>query len=446
MTRAEPSPGFIDLSEFDDEYEETDADRRRRRKRWLIALGVALVIIALAVGAVGVYVHAALTAPLPEPVITTSAPTVAAGEAVAFRTPPFGASAISVTGAEAFAGTVGTNGILTSSGSSDAASIASITKLITAMVILDAKPLAEGEDGPRITFSEADEDLYDAYYVQGATIQPMDAGSSLTERQTLELMLVGSASNYADAASGWAFGSRAAFLRATDRWLDANGLAGTTVVDPTGLDPRNRSTPSDLIALGRIALANPVVAGIVSTPSVSIDGVGTVQNNNTLVGQAGITGLKTGTLEAAGSCLLFSASVDVGIGTPVTMIGVVLGGDDRESVNNSVLALMQSIEDGFHPVPVSEQGRVVGTVRTAWGDTADLIESRGDAITTWSDTPISVGMIVQDFARGADGDEVGSLVFTGESITEEVPLVLDGTIGEPDEWWRLTHHEELLGW
>ena len=65
-------------------------------------------------------------------------------------------------------------------------------------------------------------------------------------------MLVVSASNYADAVSTWAFGSRSAFVRATDAWLDRNGLGGITVVEPTGIDPRNTATAADLITLGAL--------------------------------------------------------------------------------------------------------------------------------------------------------------------------------------------------
>jgi D-alanyl-D-alanine carboxypeptidase (penicillin-binding protein 5/6) len=72
------------------------------------------------------------------------------------------------------------------------------------------------------------------------------------------MMLVISASNYAEAASTWAFGSQPAFVSATKRWFAANGLAHTKIVEPTGIDPHNTSTPSDMIALGKLAMANPV--------------------------------------------------------------------------------------------------------------------------------------------------------------------------------------------
>ena len=151
-------------------------------------------------------------------------------------------------------------GIWETSGPQEPAPMASITKLITALVVLEAHPLAGPEDqGPTLWFDGADEDLYDAYYVQNVTIAPMPAGSSMSLRGALATMLIPSASNYADVVSTWAFGSRASFVSAARTWLDAHGLAGTTVVDPTGISARNTSTPADLIALGRIAAANPLI-------------------------------------------------------------------------------------------------------------------------------------------------------------------------------------------
>ena len=100
------------------------------------------------------------------------------------------------------------------------------------------------DPGPTITFDKADHDLYDKYYVMGATIARMPTGSSMSLRDALATMLIPSASNYAEAVSTWAFGSQGAFLDAARRWLAAHGLTGTTIVEPTGISARNTSTPS----------------------------------------------------------------------------------------------------------------------------------------------------------------------------------------------------------
>ena len=187
--------------------------------------------------------------------------------------------------------------------------------------MLDAKPLGATEDGPTITFTKADADLYDKYYVLQATEQPMKAGSTLSERDALKLMLVVSASNYAEAVTDWAFGSQAGFRRATKTWLTAHGLTGTTIVEPTGIDSRNVSTPANLLTLGQDGTRKPVVAAIVASKYLDVPGFDALPNTNRLLAVDGVNGIKTGTLDAAGACLLFSAVVEVGMPAPSASSG-----------------------------------------------------------------------------------------------------------------------------
>ena len=63
---------------------------------------------------------------------------------------------------------------------------------------------------------------------------------------------------------------------------------------------------------------------LVSTQHISIPQVGEIDNTNELLGSGGVRGVKTGTLDEAGACLLFAADYDIA-GTTVTVIGVILG-------------------------------------------------------------------------------------------------------------------------
>lgn len=418
------------------------ARRRRQRRRRIGAAITAFVILA----AVGTYVPVTLLAPATAATVTVSTPRVAQPAAVAVVLPGIGASAVSVTGAEDFEGTVGTDGILASSGGNAPRPIASITKLVTALVVLEAKPLGAKDAGPTIRFSKANADLYDRYYVMNATVQPMKTGSTLSERSALEMMLVVSATNYADAVSTWAFGSAAGFRSATKAWLAAKGLTGTTIVEPTGIDARNTSTPSDLIAIGKLALANPTLAEIVRKPNLDVPGFNALPNTNELLGIDGVTGIKTGTLEEAGACLLFSATLHVGTPSPVVLVGVVLGGSDHGSVNVAVQELIASITAGFHDTQLTVVEKKLGSYTTPWGDHADIVTDSWATVLTWSDAPITAAVTTKRVATAADGAGVGELVFTAGKSTVTVPLVLKGAITGPDAWWRLTHPAELLGW
>lgn len=414
--------------------------RRARRRRGLIVTAVCLILLLAACGG---YVWWALTATVAPPEVTTQTPQAPSVEAAAITAATGAASAISISGADAYLGE-GASGIWSSSGAGDPRPIASITKLITALVILDAVPLASADDpGPTITFTEADHDLYDRYYVQGATIAPMPTGTSMSLHDALAAMLIPSASNYAEALSSRIFGSQDAFLSATRTWLSAHGLTGTTITEPTGISPRNTSTPTDLLTIGKLAAAQPTIAQIVATSSISLPGAGQLHNTNGLLGTAGITGLKTGTLGQGTYSLLYTATLHGGAAEPLAVTGVLLGGASRESVNTTVIATLDSIRAGFHEVPLASSGQEVGAISTPWGSTAQLVIDEDASIFTWSDTPIEVSMQIETPATYRDGSVVGSVTWTAGPNTVTTPVTIQGQIDQPSEWWRLTHPSEL---
>lgn len=443
----QPQDGLSDFAELmarEQEFSTPDRIppevRRRRRRRGLIATAIVVVLLLAAAGG---YVGWALTAPVSPPAVSTQMPQVPAAAPASITTPPADASALSVAGADVYLGETA-NGVWSSSGTGEPLPIASITKLITALVILDASPLASADDpGPTITFSKADHDLYDRYYVLGATIAPMPTGTSMSLRDALAAMLIPSASNYADALSSRIFGSQNAFLGATRDWLGAHGLTGTTITEPTGISPRNTSTPTDLLAIGKLAAANPVIAQIGATPSITLPGAGLLHNTNGLLGTTGITGLKTGTLGEGTYSLLYTATLSVGTADPLAVTGVVLGGASRESVNAGVLSVLDSIRAGFHQVPVASAEQEVGTITTPWGDTAQLLIEDDVTIFTWSDTPIAVTMDIKAPPTYRDGTEVGTVTWTAGPSTVTAAVTISGSIDQPTEWWRLTHPSEL---
>jgi D-alanyl-D-alanine carboxypeptidase (penicillin-binding protein 5/6) len=420
------------------EREPLDPDEQRRiRRRRLITGGVLVVLV---IAFLGSYAAWALNKPVGAATATTQAFVPALPVAAEYRLPEYGESAVTIIGGDEY---LPPEMASLAFGGNKAKPIASITKLITAMVILQAKPLKGDQAGPTITFSEADNDLYDEYYVLGATIAAMPIGSTMSERDALETILIPSASNYADAVSTWAFGSRTAFLNATRQWLDAKGLKHTTIVDPTGLDPRNTSTPTDLLKLARLAMADAVISDIVKMPTLAVPGMDAMANTNGLLGTDGVTGLKTGTLAEFGANLLFSASLDVGVTEPLSIAGVVLGGN-RDEINSDVRVLLESIKLSFHEVQVAEGGEEVGTYTTAWGESATMTIAPGGAhMFTWSDTPIEAAIETTSLTTGEDGEKVGTITWTAGPNTASADVVLKGTIEPPTAWWRLTHPFEL---
>jgi D-alanyl-D-alanine carboxypeptidase (penicillin-binding protein 5/6) len=311
------------------------------------------------------------------------------------------------------------------------------------LTVLEAHPLAVDATGPKITMTAADVGYYDSYRHQNGKVAPVHAGEVYTQRELLDLTLIESANNYATTLAVWAFGSNDAYLAAGRKWVAAHALPSIKIVDSTGLDPGDVATASDLVELGRLALADPTVAAIVGTKSITIHDVGKVDNSNELLGSHGVTGIKTGTLDAAGANLLFSAEYPIG-SKKVTVIGVVLGGTDHQTLDQAITGLLATVQAGFHDVDVSDVGDSYGTFTTPWGQKAKAVAGAEATLLTWGDTPITAKITTDPVRLAAIGASVGAVVFTAGQNSVTVPLVLSKPITDPGPGWRLTHPGELF--
>jgi D-alanyl-D-alanine carboxypeptidase (penicillin-binding protein 5/6) len=112
--------------------------------------------------------------------------------------PSYGASSI---------GAVGFADDLATGGTEKALPIASITKVITSLVVLDRHPILQNDPGPEITFDAADVAIYRSFLANNGKVSPVSVGLTLTQREVVELVLIESANNYAASLSAWAFGS-----------------------------------------------------------------------------------------------------------------------------------------------------------------------------------------------------------------------------------------------
>jgi D-alanyl-D-alanine carboxypeptidase (penicillin-binding protein 5/6) len=122
----------------------------------------------------------------------------------------------------------------------------------------------------------------------------------------------------------WDAGSVDAFLAKMNATAAGLGMTHTTYADPAGLDAGTVSTATDQMLLAQTALLQPALAAVADEASAAIPVAGTIHNVNTLLGQDGVVGIKTGSTDAAGACLLFAAQVTVD-GQNEMVIGAVLG-------------------------------------------------------------------------------------------------------------------------
>jgi D-alanyl-D-alanine carboxypeptidase (penicillin-binding protein 5/6) len=224
---------------------------------------------------------------------------------VTLRNGPLGTIAWPASGVSA-AGLSGI-GVLPGPGASRPVPIASVAKVMTAYIILRDHPLGAGEQGPAIVVQPVEAAAYPAQRRNGDSLVPVTAGEQLTERQALEALLLPSADNMAWILARWDAGRQAAFTAQMNSTARQLGMTHTHYTDPSGLSASTTSTAADQVRLGMAAMSEPALAQIVALRTAVIPVAGVVRNYNTLLGQDGITGLKTGSDTAAGGCILLAA-------------------------------------------------------------------------------------------------------------------------------------------
>lgn len=335
-------------------------------------------------------------------------------------------------------GAVGFPGVLAQSSDTSVRPIASITKIITSLVVLQEKPLEPNESGPVITMTQLDVDEYRRQISQNGSAEPVAAGVEFTQYQLLEVVLIASANNYAETMARWAFGSEEGFLTAARSWLDNHELSGITLFDATGLDPRNTSSPADLIELGKIALANPVISAIVSSPTAIVPYVGSIENTNTLIGWNGVDGIKTGTVELDNVCLLFATTLTVGTRT-IDLIGVILGSPSHDELDAATRQLLTTAMQGFRDVPLVAEGEKFASYSSDWDDDSEAVAAKSASAVVWAGEPVTMSVHVDPISTGEVGTKVGTVTFTANDATTTVPLTLNDPLEDPGPWWRFTH-------
>ena len=197
--------------------------------------------------------------------------------------------------------------------------IASITKVMTALVLLDQEP----DLGRDVVVSRRD--------VRRASTTYLRRGERVTLEALLHLALIASdnvAARVLARASGW--GTRR-FVEQMNLKAAALGLDATSFVEPSGLDERNVSTPYDIARLIATASEVPAISGIMrkQTHRVRTDRrrVNVRNTNRLLLSRHVIRGGKTGYIDEAGFCL--TAVVEVPDADPIALVVLGAGSNAR---------------------------------------------------------------------------------------------------------------------
>ncbi|HSI59880.1 MAG TPA: D-alanyl-D-alanine endopeptidase [Ideonella sp.] len=197
-----------------------------------------------------------------------------------------------------------TNEVLLNKNSSAVLPIASITKLMTGLVVTEAKlPLDE-----MLTITQDDVDT------EKGSSSRLAVGTHLTRGEMLHLALMSSENRAANALGRHYPGGLSAFVGAMNAKAQLLGMHDTRYVEPTGLSSKNQSSARDLAALVNTAYRVPLLRELSTSPEYQVE-VGERQlqyrtTNRLVLNPAWEIGLqKTGYISEAGQCLVMQAQM-----------------------------------------------------------------------------------------------------------------------------------------
>jgi len=318
--------------------------------------------------------------------------------------------------------------------------IASITKLMTAVVTVEKASLS---DTVVVTPRAAG--------VGGSTVF-LRAGERLTVSQLLRAMLVRSANDAAEMlAIHVGRGSTSRFVREMNEKAAELGLSDTHFANPHGLDaPGHFSSARDTTVLIRYALGVPVIRDALSRSSVSLPGGREFPSTDDLVESwKPLVGGKTGHTDAAGWSQAAAAAA-----RGATVYGTVLGTDGRAERNRALRTLLDYGLDRYRRVAVIAAHRVYGEAETAYGRPRVALAAPRTLVRTLHEGTSLVERVVRPEAVGLPvraGDRLGRVeVYAGDRLVASSNLVAASSVSEPGllgkaSWYARTTAGNLWG-
>ena len=391
-----------------------------------VRIGVALLLI-LAAAAAWSYLR-----PIPAVVAKPALPAsdLVAGTPPVIPWPARGSASLSVQGL----------GFIATSGNEQEIPAASVTKVMTALLILEDKPLTVNDPGPTITITDLDVQSYRLDAAGNQSVAAVAAGEQLTELQALEGMLIPSANNLAETLARWDAGSVGAFVARMNTRAAALDMTHTRYADVSGASPASVSTPSDLVRLGIIAMKQAVFARVVGMPQAELPVAGTVYNVDSVLGESGIIGIKTGSGLSSGANFLFAANLTVD-GRPITVFGCVMGQATLAAAFRAASALIAPLATALHVRRVVARNETVATYTAPWGAQSDLLSSVDVDVIEWPGMVlrqrVAARALVIDRPIAAGSPEGTLHMVLGDYVIDD-PIVTADPMYPPGRLWRLT--------
>lgn len=394
---------------------------RRKYKNPYRRIGFLLLIILIAFEA---FLYAQPIASLKPIVLPLTTPNT---DAATMPWPAYGQSAL---------GALGFN-YVASSGQPKPTPIASIAKMITALCVLQQKPLKAGEQGPTITLSAADVGYYQNYVNNDGSVVAVQSGEQISEYQALQAMILPSANNMADSLATWAFGSVSAYTDYANKYLASIQASNSHAADASGFSPQTVSSAVDLVKIGKLSLTDPVLAQIVNQKQGVVPVAGTIYNTNWLLGTDGIVGIKTGNTSEAGGCFLFAATHNLS-GQNVTVVGAVLNAPDLVTSMQDAHKIIQAGDANFQMIAAVHAGQLVARYYPKWQAAVNVIAQKDAMVLVWKGQPVAVSSAISSIkAPAASESIVGKVSASADLQKASSPAVLSQEIKSPPLKWRL---------
>ena len=337
---------------------------------------------------------------------------------------PVQAAELTVAGKSSLLMDVATGTVLQESNAHEKLAPASVTKIMTMLLIMEAVDSGKIAMTDMVTASET-------AAAKGGSQIYLKVGESMPVSDMLKSIAVSSANDCACAMAEHIAGSEEAFVARMNERAAQLGMQDTNFVNCTGLDDdpeaaNHRTSAYDIALMSRELLKNhPDIKKFTTIWMDTVrNGTFGLSNTNKLVRfYQGATGLKTGFTSGAGYCLSATALRD-----GMELIAVVMGADTSANRNN---ACRQLLDYGFanfavitpelpEPEPVSVKLGKETTVEAVLGDTGGMLidKARKGGVTMELSVAESVAAPV------SRGQRLGTLtVKTGDQILKEVPLV-----------------------
>jgi D-alanyl-D-alanine carboxypeptidase (penicillin-binding protein 5/6) len=341
-----------------------------------------------------------------------------AGPATAAERPP------PVPGADAAIVVDGRDGdVMFAKNANERQSIASTTKLMTALLTLEGAR-------PREVFTASD---YVAAPVESQIgLRP---GERMTVRDLLVALLLESANDAAATLAERVSGSVDEFVADMNERAAELGLEDTSYANPIGFDdPLNYSTASDLATLTRELLRRPRFARVVDMPEAELDSGArprTIDNRNTLIAtHPFVTGVKTGHTLGAGYVLIGSAKGRGG----ARVISVVMGEPSEAARDADTLKLLRWGIGRFRRVRVLDDRRIMARADIEYRDErAEFVPARDAVLTLRVGERVRRRVSAPEEVEGPleAGSRVGSVtVFVDGERVRRIPLVTAADVPE----------------